>query len=141
MNSHLLALFISYRSSGEKLMKYQGNSSCLIVSVILMTTVFYKAVILQQESWCWSFLGLKGLTVTGTLLSWPRGVDEFNITLLSSFGKKLSQVSFLFLCRLRWLKIMYSKKVWSLTLLRQHKNKYSSTHKNERINFRLNTYH
>ena len=54
-----------------------------------MTTVFYKAVILQQESWCWSFLGLKGLTVTGTLLSWPRGVDEFNTTLLSSFGKKI----------------------------------------------------
>ena len=54
-----------------------------------MTTVFYKAVILQQGSWCWSLLGLKGLTVTGTLLSWPRGVDEFNITLLSSFGKKI----------------------------------------------------
>ena len=53
-----------------------------------MTTVFYKAVILQRESWCWSLLGLKGLTVTGALLSWPRSVDEFIITLLSSFGKK-----------------------------------------------------
>ena len=28
---------------------------------ILMTTVFYKAVILQGEIWHWSLLGLKGL--------------------------------------------------------------------------------
>ena len=26
-----------------------------------MTTLFYKAVILQGEIWCWSLLGLKGL--------------------------------------------------------------------------------
>ena len=31
------------------------------MSLILMTTVFYKAVILQGEIWRWSFLGLKGL--------------------------------------------------------------------------------
>ena len=31
------------------------------MSVILMTTVFYKALILQGEIWCWSLLGLKGL--------------------------------------------------------------------------------
>ena len=61
MNSHLLPLFISYRSSGEKLIKYQANSSCVIMSVILMTTLFYKALILQGEIWCWSLLGLKGL--------------------------------------------------------------------------------
>ena len=42
LNSHLLSLFISYRSSGEKLIKYQANSSCVITSVILMTTLFYK---------------------------------------------------------------------------------------------------
>ena len=30
-------------------------------SVILMTTLFYKALILQGEIWCWSLLGLKGL--------------------------------------------------------------------------------
>ena len=29
--------------------------------VILMTTLFYKALILQGEIWCWSLLGLKGL--------------------------------------------------------------------------------
>ena len=52
--------FISYRSSGEKLIKYQPNSSCVIMSVLLMTTLFYKALILQGEIWCWSLLGLKG---------------------------------------------------------------------------------
>ena len=31
------------------------------MSVILMTTLFYKALILQEEIWCWSLLGLKGL--------------------------------------------------------------------------------
>ena len=31
------------------------------MSVILMTTPFYKALILQGEIWCWSLLGLNGL--------------------------------------------------------------------------------
>ena len=48
-NSPLLPLFIFYRSSGEKLIKYQATSSCVIMSVILMTTLFYKALILQGE--------------------------------------------------------------------------------------------
>ena len=61
MNSHLLPLFISYRNGGEKLIKYQANSFCVITSVILMTTLFYKALILQGEIWCWSHLSLKGL--------------------------------------------------------------------------------
>ena len=52
---------MSYRSSGEKLIYYQANSSSVIMSVILMTTLFYKALILQGEIWCWSLLGLKGL--------------------------------------------------------------------------------
>ena len=56
-----VALFISYRSSGEKLIKYQENSSCVIMSVILTTTLFYKALTLQGEIWYWSLLGLKGL--------------------------------------------------------------------------------
>ena len=30
-------------------MKYQANSSCEIMSVILMTTLFYKALTLQEE--------------------------------------------------------------------------------------------
>ena len=59
-----MPLFISCRSSGKKLIKYQANSSCVIMSVILMTTLFYKASILQGEIWCWSLLGLKGLMIT-----------------------------------------------------------------------------
>ena len=51
-NSHLLLLFISYRSSEERLIKYQANSSCVIMSVILMTTLFYKALILKGEIRC-----------------------------------------------------------------------------------------
>ena len=31
------------------------------MSLILMTTPFYKALILQGEIWCWSLWGLKGL--------------------------------------------------------------------------------
>ena len=67
MNSQLLPLFIFYRSSGEKLIKYQANSSCVIMSVILITTLFYKALILRGEIWCWSLLGLKGLSHTTVL--------------------------------------------------------------------------
>ena len=35
------------------------------MSVILMTTLFYKALILQGEIWCWPLLGLKGLKMAG----------------------------------------------------------------------------
>ena len=52
LNSHLLLPFISYRSSEERLIKYQANSSCVIMSVILMTTLFYKALILKGEIRC-----------------------------------------------------------------------------------------
>ena len=61
MNSHLLPLFVFYKSSVEKLIKYQADSSCLIMSVILMTTMSYMALILQGEIWCRSLLGLKGV--------------------------------------------------------------------------------
>ena len=44
-----LPLFISYRGSGEKLIKCQANSSCVIMSLILMATLFYKSLILQGE--------------------------------------------------------------------------------------------
>ena len=39
------------------------------MSVILITTLFYKALILQGEIWCWSLLGLKGLSHTTVLQS------------------------------------------------------------------------
>ena len=48
-NSHLFPLIISYRGSGEKLIKYQAISSCVIMFIILMTTLFYKALILLGE--------------------------------------------------------------------------------------------
>ena len=60
--NHLTALTSKFnRSSGENLLKYQLDSSCVIRCSILMTTVFYKEVILQGEIWHWSLLGLKGL--------------------------------------------------------------------------------
>ena len=31
------------------------------MSLILMTTLFHKALLLQGEIWCWSLLGFKGL--------------------------------------------------------------------------------
>ena len=36
------------------------------MSVILITTPFYKALILQGEICCWSLLGIKGLTSVGS---------------------------------------------------------------------------
>ena len=36
------------------MMKYQANSPGVIMPVILITTLFYKALILQGEIWCWS---------------------------------------------------------------------------------------
>ena len=67
MNSNLLSLFIFYRSSGEKLIKYQANSSCVVMAIILMTTLFYKA--LRGEIWCWSPLVLKGLRARTIVLN------------------------------------------------------------------------
>ena len=31
------------------------------MSLILLTTLFYEALLLQGEIWCWSLLGFKGL--------------------------------------------------------------------------------
>ena len=41
------------------------DSSCVIMSLILMTTLFYKAVILHGEIWRWSLLGLKRVNFVG----------------------------------------------------------------------------
>ena len=37
------------------------------MSAILITTLFYKTLILQGEIWCWSLLGLKGLNTSISL--------------------------------------------------------------------------
>ena len=58
-----VTLFIYHRSSGDKLIKYQANTSCVILSLIFMTTLLYKALLLQGEIWCWSLLGFKGLNI------------------------------------------------------------------------------
>ena len=82
MNSLLSPLFISYRNCGEKLIKCQANSFWVIVSVILMTALFYKALILHREIWCWSLLGRKGLTEAVTIfvkLSYYTEVVEFRL--------------------------------------------------------------
>ena len=56
LNSHLSPLFIHHRSSGEKLIKYQSDTSCVIMSFIFMTTPFYKALMFDADH----FQGLKG---------------------------------------------------------------------------------
>ena len=38
-----------HQSSGEKLIKYLANSSCVIMSLILIITLFYKVIRLQGE--------------------------------------------------------------------------------------------
>ena len=55
-DSHLLSLYFFNRSSGENLLKFQLDSSSLIMHSILMTTLFSKALILQGEISCWSLL-------------------------------------------------------------------------------------
>ena len=40
---------ISCRSSGNKLLKYEANSFCVTLSLILTTTLFYKALIFDAN--------------------------------------------------------------------------------------------
>ena len=63
IKSSLLSVYASHRGSEEKLSKYQLNSSCVIISLILVTTLFYKPVILQGEICCRSLLDFKGLSL------------------------------------------------------------------------------
>ena len=73
-------IFISYRSSGKKLIKYQANSSCVIKSIILMTTLFYKGLISQGEIWRWSLLGLKRVKKACGQTLLPLGWDTIKAT-------------------------------------------------------------
>ena len=56
------------RSRGEELIKYQANSSCVIMSVILMTTLFYKTLILREEIWCWKGELRRNCSPIGTII-------------------------------------------------------------------------
>ena len=69
-------------------MKCQSNSSCVIMSVLLMTTVFYKALILQGEIWCCSLLGLKGLKNN---VSMKVQLEDFSWSVADIFDKGLSK--------------------------------------------------
>ena len=42
-------LFLASIHFLQKLINYQANSSCVVMSLILMTTLFYKALMLQGE--------------------------------------------------------------------------------------------
>ena len=48
--SHLLLLLISYRSSGKKLIKFQGNSFCVIMSTIHMAPLCVTNFLLLRSS-------------------------------------------------------------------------------------------
>ena len=51
----MFSLYSSHRGSGEMLLKYQLDSSCVIMSLILVTNEFCKAFILQRESYLPTF--------------------------------------------------------------------------------------
>ena len=76
-----LSLYVSNRSIGENLLKYQWNLSSVIMSSILVTTLGYNALISQVEISCWSLLGFDGLIKgqSGFVQSWE--VFEFSLTL------------------------------------------------------------
>ena len=62
------------------------------MSSILMTTVFYNAVILQGENWRWSLLGLKGLTDIMTDPIIIQTSNAFNFSKLMTKLKKGHQI-------------------------------------------------
>ena len=68
-------LYVSYKSSSKKLLKYQLIVSCVIIFLILITNLFYRALISQGEFWYWSLLGLEGLkeicNLVPRVLSYP----------------------------------------------------------------------
>ena len=68
-------LYVSYKSSSKKLLKYQLIVSCVIIFLILITNLFHRALISQAEFWYWSLLGLEGLKKISNLaprvLSYP----------------------------------------------------------------------
>ena len=62
-SSDLWPLFIYSRSSGEKLIKYHANTSCVIMSLILMTTLFTTHWF-YLEKFDADHLGFKGLKLS-----------------------------------------------------------------------------
>ena len=66
MSSYLQNFYMHVNPKNKILLCYHlssnsSNSLCLIMSLILMTTRFSKALILQREIWYWSLWELEGL--------------------------------------------------------------------------------
>ena len=49
INSPILPPYFSYKSTWEKLLKYQENSPCVVISLILVTSGVEQALIIQGE--------------------------------------------------------------------------------------------
>ena len=124
MNSRLLPLFISYRSSGEKLIKYQPNLSCVIMPVILMQLCFTKHWYYKEKFDAASLLGLKGLNpvciAAGSVLClhlfmylfWLKMMDRFEDSLFSlgeTLGHRLSQIK-------QWLEYLETVVSWMIII-------------------------
>ena len=71
MKFSFTAPYVSYKSSSEKLLKYQIIVSCVIMSLILTNNLFYKALISLGEFRYWSLLGLKGLNAVTLPILFP----------------------------------------------------------------------
>ena len=54
------------------------------MSLILMTTLFYKALMLQGEIWCWSLLGFKGLMSRYVFTG-----NKYNVILWQTFEQRI----------------------------------------------------
>ena len=81
------------------------------MSVILMTTLFYKALILKGEIRCWSLLGLKGL------ISCIERKKNFRKAVGSNRGLAfvLLRKSAVKVCRIVKKKsVLYTNKIWIL---------------------------
>ena len=65
------------------------------MSVILMTTLFYEALILQGEIWCWSLLGLKGLNASPVQVnkSWSELPRLLGLILMESAFSSLYSIN------------------------------------------------
>ena len=65
------------------------------MSVILMTTLFYEALILQGEIWCWSLLGLKGLNTSPVQVnkSWSELPRLLGLILMESAFSSLYSIN------------------------------------------------
>ena len=81
------------------------------MSVILMTTLFYKALIVQGEIWCWSLLGVKGLTSLKRPFK-----SEWNTNWYIPVPSSLCLVNFIFccFCLINLYRLSYAKYAISL---------------------------